>query len=89
MDELTVGELKRHLSIYKDSDKISFSGGLSFYRLKRWGDDGLVVEFNEAQGELSDSFKKQNPQVKVIFIDSEDTNWNEEGTIGKVDVNIR
>jgi len=88
-ETMTVGELKRHIKSLKDSDKLSFSGGLSFYRLKKWDEDEFIVEFNEPIGFLSDNFKKNNPNVKVVFIDTENTEWNESETVGEIDVNVR
>lgn len=88
--EFTVGDLKRQLEGLDDSVKLSFSGGLTFYKLKRWGDDELIVEFNEPQGYLSDSFKKKNPNVKVAFIDTSNVEWDESGVVaGPIDVAVR
>ncbi len=87
--ELTIGELKERLSVYPDDTKILFSGGLTFYRLKNWGDDEVVFEFNEAQAALPDAFKKANPHVKVAFIDPAAGDWDENGTTGVVDASIR
>jgi hypothetical protein len=71
MDEsaMTVGELKRHLEGWPDDLKLSFSGRLTFYRLERWGDREVIVEFNEPQAHLTPEFRKRNPHVKVAFID--------------------
>lgn len=66
---LTVGELKSHLQGLSDDTAVSFSGGLSFYRLKRWDDDEVILEFGEAQADLGPEFKRRNPHVKVAFID--------------------
>lgn len=44
---ITVGQLKRHLEGYEDSDELSFSG-LDFYRLKRRGPGLVQVEFNQS-----------------------------------------
>ena len=68
MSELTVGDLKRRSVGLGDDPKISFAGGLTLYRLKRCRDDEFIVEFNEARGYLTESFKKHNPSVKVVFI---------------------
>ncbi|CAG2130764.1 hypothetical protein [Cupriavidus numazuensis] len=90
MSELTVGELRRQLDGLDDDVKLSFSGGLTFYRLKRWGDDEFIVEFNEPQADLSDSFKRKNPNVKVAFIDISNVEWDESGVIGgPIDVGVR
>ncbi|MNL53424.1 hypothetical protein D3C87_1766700 [compost metagenome] len=87
--ELTVGELKQRLSVHSDDTKILFSGGLTFYRLKNWGDDEVVFEFNEAQAYLPDEFKKANPHVKVAFIDPGSADWDDEGKTGSIDVSVR
>ncbi|MGF6901108.1 hypothetical protein [Paraburkholderia sp. GAS348] len=89
MDELTVGDLKRQLEGLGDDVKLSFSGGLTFYRLKRWGDDEFIVEFNETEAYLSDSFKKKNPGVKVAFIHTESVEWDQSGIIGQVNIEVR
>lgn len=90
MMELTVGDLKRQLAGLDDDVKLSFSGDLTFYRLKRWGDDEIIVEFNEPQAYLSDSFKKKNPNVKVAFIDISNIEWSETGLVGgPIDVEVR
>ncbi len=88
-ETMTVGELRKALEGLDDSDKLSFSGGLSFYRLKRWSDDEFIFEFNEPIGFLSDTFKKNNPDVKVVFIDPNNTDWHEDGVVGEIDVNVR
>ena len=44
--EITVGELKRDLSLYADDYIITF-GGLDFYRVKQRGDKLLQIEFNQ------------------------------------------
>lgn len=69
--ELTVGDLRRHLAGFDDDTVIDFAGGLTFYRVKRWGDDRAFIEFNEAQADLTPAFKQRNPQVKVAFIDTD------------------
>jgi hypothetical protein len=89
MSELTVGDLKRQLEGLGDDVKISFAGGLTFYRLKRWGDDEFIVEFNEAQGDLTEGFKKRNPCVQVAFIDMGAVDWDADGRVGQVDVSVR
>lgn len=75
----TVGDLKRELDGLSDDTKLLFAGGLSFFHLKRQGDDACIVEFNEAQARLSDAFKKKNPHVKVAFIDAGNIEWGESG----------
>jgi len=89
-DELmTVGELRQQLEGLSDNTKISFAGGLNFYRFNRVDDDEVFLEFNEPQGFLEDSFKKRNPNVKVVFI-SDDVEWDEGGIVGgPVDVCVR
>lgn len=63
---------------------------MTFYRLKRWRDDGFIVEFNEPQAYLSDSFKKKNPNVKVAFISTEDVNGDESGIVsGSINVEVK
>lgn len=90
MSELTVGDLKRELEGLGDDVKLSFSGGLTFYRLKRWGDGEFIVEFNEPQAYLSGSFKRRNPNVKVAFIDISNVEWDESGVVGgPIDVEVR
>lgn len=88
MDELTVGDLKRQLEGLDDNVKLTFAGGLTFYRLKRWADDEFIIEFNEAQGHLSDAFKKRNPNVQVAFIKTQ-VEWDDDGMIGQVDVTVK
>jgi hypothetical protein len=87
--EMTVGDLKRHLSGLSDDTRLSFSGGLTFYQVKRWGDDEVLVEFNEAQADLTPEFKKRNPNVKVAFIASDSVNWDKSGMVGSVNVTVR
>lgn len=89
MSDLTVGDLKRQLDGLNDDVKLSFSGGLTFYRLKRWGNEELIVEFNEPQAFLLDSFKKKNPHVKVAFIDTGNTEWDESGLTGEINIEVR
>ena len=89
-NQVTVGDLRRQLEGLNDDAKLSFAGGLTFYKLKRWGDDEFIVEFNEPQAYLSDSFKKKNSNVKVAFIDTSDVEPDESGIIsGPIDVEIR
>jgi hypothetical protein len=74
--KLMVGELKRLLSDLPDDDFLSFSGGLPFSHLKRWLDHEHVVEFNEPEGHLTAEFKKRNPHVQAVFINTEDPDWH-------------
>lgn len=86
---LTVGELRRQLAHWSDDTKLDFGGGLTFYRVKEWGDDEVYIEFNEPMADLSPQFRKRNPQVKVAFINTDSAQWDENGMIGSVDVSIR
>ncbi len=43
---ITVGELRRALSLYEDDIELSF-GGLEFYRVKSRGDKLAQIEFNQ------------------------------------------
>jgi hypothetical protein len=85
----TVGDLKRSLSGLSDDVKLTFAGDLSFYRVKRWGDDEIIIEFNEAQADLTPEFKKKNPQVKAAFISTDAVEWDANGMTGTVSVTIR
>jgi hypothetical protein len=64
---MTVKEWKEVVGSLPDDVKISLEGDLTISRLKRWGDDEFVVCFSEIQCELSPSFKKKHPNVKVAF----------------------
>ena len=86
---ITVGELREAMSALPDDHLLSFSGGLSFYRLKRWSDKEHIVEFDEPQGDLTDAFKRRNPHVKVVFIDTGHGSWNEDGLVGEINVEVR
>ena len=89
MNEFTVGDLRAHLDGLDDAAILSFSGRLTFQSLKRWGDSEYVVEFNEQQAYLSDAFKKQNPNVKVAFIETSGVNRDESGFVGgSIDVEV-
>lgn len=85
----TVGDLRRELKGLSDDTKLSFDGGLTFGRLKRWGDDEFILLFSEPQADLDPKFRKKNPHVKVAFISNEATEWDERGMIGMVNVSIR
>lgn len=43
---ITVGELRRALSLYEDDTELSF-GGLEFYRVKSRGENLAQIEFNQ------------------------------------------
>lgn len=88
-ETMTVGELRAALEGLADDHLLSFSGGLTFYRLKRWSDNEHIVEFNEPEGYLSPAFKKRNPNVKVAFIGTETAEWDENGIVGSLDVEVR
>lgn len=88
-DEFTVGDLKRHLAMWSDNTKLTFGGKLTFYRVKRCGDDEVFIEWNEAQAYLDDRFRKRNPHIQVAFVSSESVDWQEDGVIGSVDVSLR
>lgn len=84
----TVGDLRRELEGLDDSTKLSFTGGLTFFRVKRSGDT-CVVEFNEPLAHFSEAFKKKNPNVKAAFIDARNVAWGDSGTLeGSIDVEI-
>lgn len=90
--KLTVADLRAELEGMEDTDEISFSGGLTFSRFKRWGDDEFVMIFNEAEGYLEQSFKKRNPHVLVAFINNEYMDTSEasgDGVIlGSINVSV-
>lgn len=85
---LTVGDLKRQLAGLPDDTKVTFGGGLTFYRFRN-GEDTIFLEFNEPEGYLSDAFKKRNPNVKVTFINTAAADWDEKGVVGSIDINVR
>lgn len=82
---MTVGDLRGQLEGWPDDAKVSFSGRLTFYRVRRWGDHEVIVEFNEPQADLTPEFKKRNPHVKVAFIDDESAS----DTDGSISVSVR
>ena len=61
---------------------------MTFYRLKRWGDEEFIVEFNEAEGYLTEDFKRRNPSVQVVFIGTGAVDWDADGRVGQVDVSV-
>lgn len=86
----TVGELRQQLAIYDDETKLSFDGGLTFGRLKNWGDNEIVMLFAEPQAFLEGAFKKKNPNVKVAFMRIDNVEWDESGVLGgPIDVSIK
>ena len=88
--DFTVGDLRSQLAYCKNDDKLTFSGGLTFYRVKNYADDEVNIEFNEPQAHLEESFKKRNPHIQVAFIRTDNIEWNEEGTRGgPIDVSAR
>ncbi len=86
---MTVADLKRQLNGLADSTKLTFPGGLTFYRIKRLGDDEVFIEFNEAQADLTPEFKKRNPNVKVAFISMDSADWDKSGMVRSVNVTVR
>jgi len=85
--DFTVGELRRRLEAYSDDDKLSFSGGLGFYRVKAWGDKEALIEFDEPQADLTPEFRKKNPHIKVAFISIDGVEWDESG-MAKDPINV-
>lgn len=68
MSNLTVGDLRRALAIYKDDDILHLPGDLTFYRIKAWGDNEALLEVGEPLADMSSEFKKDNPHVQCAFI---------------------
>lgn len=87
--DFTVGDLRRHLQAWPDDTKITFGGGLTFYRVKQWDDDEVFLEWSEPEADLDPAFRKRNPNLLVAFIDTRATHWDENGIVGTVDVSIR
>jgi hypothetical protein len=87
--DFTVGDLRRQLAIWPDDTKLTFGGGLTFYRVKQWDDDEVFIEWGEAQADLNPAFRKRNPHIMVAFINPSSVDWDENGMIGSVDVSIR
>ncbi|MEX5532044.1 hypothetical protein [Pseudomonas syringae] len=84
---ITVGDLKRQLEFANNDDLLEFDGGLTFSRIKRRGDNLLVLEFGEPQAYLDDEFRQKNPHVKVAFIRFEPL--SEGQIIQEVDISLR
>lgn len=87
--EFTVGDLRRQLQGLSDDTKISFGGGVTFYRFKSVADDEVYLEWSEPQAFLDEKFRKKNPHIKVAFVNLDTAEWDEGGMIGSVDVSIR
>ncbi len=89
-EDFTVGDLRRHLQAYSDDDKLSFAGGLGFYRVKASGDNEAFIEFNEPQADMPPEFRKKNPHIKVAFINIDDVEQDESGMAkGPINVTVR
>lgn len=89
-DAFTVGDLREELASYGDDVRLSFSGRLTFGRLKRLGTNEVFLEFEEAQAYLSERVKKRNPNLKVAFISTSHVEWDESGLLGgPIDVELR
>ncbi len=87
---LTVGELKRLIKELAEDVTLTFPGGLTFSRLKRVANDEILIEFNEPQAYLSNSFRRRNPHVKVAFIDTSNVKWDKIGAVGEpVDIEVQ
>ena len=69
MTIITVGDLRDQLNGLDVNTKLLFPGGLTLYRLKQVASDEVFLEFNESEASLPDEFRKDNPHVKVAFID--------------------
>jgi len=87
MSEFTVGELRDQLKGIDANAKLSFAGGLTFYRIKHWGDNEFLIEFDEPEGYLSETFKKNNPGVKVVFMDVSDL--DESSPVNAINIEVR
>lgn len=66
-EKFTAGDLRRALSGISDDTEISFAGGLTFYRFKRWADNEFVLEFGEAEAATSERFRREHPSILVSF----------------------
>lgn len=87
-DSFTIGDLKRQLAGWPDDTGLSFGGRLTFYRVKRCGDNEAYIEWDEAQAYLDDKFRNKNPYILVAFVRPESVEWQGD-IIGSVDVSIR
>lgn len=72
-NKFTVGDLRNQLKAYPDDFEIAFSGDLTFYRVKTRGEKLAVVEFDEFEAELTPSFREENPSIKVVFCEIDDS----------------
>ena len=63
--KITVGDLKRQLSLFDDDIEISFSG-LTFYRLKMRGSKLVQIEFGQQV------YRDDNGEVVVENVDDKD-----------------
>jgi hypothetical protein len=87
--DFTVGALRRQLAYLSDETKLSFGGDLTFLRVKRWTDNEVYLEWNEALADLDPAFRKRNPHIQVAFVNTASVDWEDGGLIGSVDVSIR
>ena len=71
-DEFTVGDLRRQLEGIPDDHILHFDGGVTFSRLKRWGDTEWVLLFGELQADLMEGFRQENPDILVAFMKRDD-----------------
>ncbi|BCQ63158.1 hypothetical protein PBOI14_49080 [Pseudomonas sp. Boi14] len=85
--KFTVGDLQRQLRNLDPEDELQFDGGVTFYRIKRRGDDLQVLEFCEPQAFLDDKFRKKNPHIQVAFVRVEA--FDEGEMVQEMDVGIR
>ncbi|MBN8849882.1 MULTISPECIES: hypothetical protein [unclassified Sphingomonas] len=87
--DYTVGELRRCLEGISDDTKLSFGGGMTVYRIKQYAGDEVYLEWNEPFAFLDEKFRKNNPHIKVAFVDLNAADFDESGLLGSVDVSIR
>ncbi|MER8839320.1 hypothetical protein NKH86_11215 [Mesorhizobium sp. M0913] len=64
MSSFTVGDLREAIEGLPDTHELLFDGGLTFSRLKRWGDNSHVVIFRQVQAEL---YAKTRKTIQVAF----------------------
>ncbi len=53
MTNLTVGELRHALAAFNDNDVLHLPGDLSFYQIKRRGENVAVLEVGEPLADLT------------------------------------